>query len=103
MLATDHAALDQKVLHVASDLGVDLPATERSGQLARAQRLEKESGSRFDRDFVTAMVQEHEKAIGATEGEVRGGSSPEVTALARTALPGLREHLAILRKASPVG
>jgi putative membrane protein len=103
MLTTDHAALDQKVLRVAGDLGVALPATERSGQLALAQRLEKESGSAFDRAFVSALVTEHEKAVAATEDEVRHGSSPEVTALARSALPGLREHLSMLRRADPVG
>lgn len=103
MLAAGHAALDQKVTNVADTVGVDLPRTERAGQLVLAQRLQKESGSRFDRAFVTTMVQEHEQAIATTEDEVRGGSSPEVTALARTALPDLREHLSMLRRASPVG
>jgi putative membrane protein len=103
MLATGHAALDEKVTHVADTLGVDLPAAESTGQLALAQRLQKESGSRFDRAFVAAMVREHEKAIAATEHEIGSGSSPEVTALARAALPDLREHLSMLRRANPVG
>lgn len=103
MLVAGHTALDEKVTNVADTVGVALPATERAGQLALAQRLQKESGSRFDRAWVTAMVQEHEKAIATTEDEVRGGSSPEVTALARMALPDLREHLTMLRRANPVG
>jgi putative membrane protein len=103
MLATGHAALDEKVTHVADTLGVDLPATESTGQLTLAQRLQKESGSRFDRAFVAAMVREHEKAIAATEHEIGSGSSPEVIALARAALPDLRQHLAMLRRANPVG
>jgi putative membrane protein len=103
MLATGHAALDAKVTHVAGILGIDLPATERADQLALAQRLQKESGSRFDRAFVTAMVQEHDKAVAATEREIGSGSSPEVTALAHSALPDLREHLAMLHRANPIG
>ena len=103
MLATGHAALDKKVIHVAGTVGVALPATERADQLALAQRLQKEPGSGFDRAFVTAMAADHEKAIAATESETKNGSSPEVTALARAALPDLREHLAMLRRANPVG
>jgi putative membrane protein len=103
MLAADHRALDQKVIRVAGDVDVELPKTERAEQVTLVQRLNKEAGSRFDRDFVAAMVEDHEKAIDRTEEQVRSGSSPEVTALARTALPGLRKHLGMLRRASPVG
>ncbi|WP_141955006.1 DUF4142 domain-containing protein [Actinoallomurus bryophytorum] len=103
MLAADHTAFDQKVTAVAGGLGIELPRSERPAQLALAQRLQKESGSRFDRDFVAAMVEEHKKAITAAGEEIRSGSSPEVTALAHAALPALREHLSMLRKASPVG
>jgi hypothetical protein len=49
------------------------------------------------------MVEEHKKAIAAAGEEIRSGSSPDVTALAHAALPALREHLSMLRKASPVG
>jgi putative membrane protein len=103
MLAADHGAFDQKVTRVAEDLNVDLPENKRPEQAALTQRLNKETGTRFDRDFVAAMVEDHEKAIARTEEQVRGGSSPQVTALARTALQALRKHLDMLRKASPVG
>jgi putative membrane protein len=103
MLATDHAAFDKMVMRVADGLGVELPTTERTDRLAEAQQLEKESGSRFDRDFVVTMTDEHRTSVAATEREVREGESPEVTALARTALPALKGHLEMLRRASPVG
>jgi putative membrane protein len=103
VLAAEHAALDAKLLHVANALGAGLPRSQRAGQLAVAQRLEKEAGSRFDRDFVNVVIDAHEKALARTEEEVRGGSSPAVIALARTALPALREHLTMLRGANPVG
>lgn len=103
VLAADHAAFDAKLIHVANELGVDLPRSEGAEQLAVALRLEKETGSRFDRDFVTVMIDAHERAVARTEEEVRGGSSPAAIALARTVRPELREHLAMLRGASPVG
>ncbi len=103
MLAADHGALDRKVTRVAEDLGVDLPETERQDQFTLAQRLAREPGGRFDRDFVAAEVAQHEKAVADAEEEARTGSAPEVTALAREALAMLRGHLGVLRRASPVG
>lgn len=102
-LAADHGAFDKMVVRVADGLGVELPVSERAGRLDEARRLERESGSRFDRDFVATMADEHRKSIAGAEAEVRDGTSPEVIALARAALPALRGHLDMLRKASPVG
>lgn len=103
MLATDHDAFDKKVVRVAERLHVELPGSPGAGRLAVAQRLDKESGSRFDRDFTTTMAEEHRKAIARAQEEVRDGSFPEVIGLARAALPDLRRHLDMLRRASPVG
>lgn len=103
VLETEHDAFDAKVLHVAGGLGIELPAAERSAQIAVGRRLENESGSRFDRDFTETMADEHRRAITAAEEETREGGSPDVVALARTALPLLRGHLEMLRRANPVG
>ena len=102
-LAAEHAAFDTMVVRVADHLSIELPVSERAVRFTGALRLEKESGSRFDRDFVAAMTDEHRRAIDGAERQVRHGTSPEVMALARTALPVLRGHLDMLRKASPVG
>jgi putative membrane protein len=103
MLVADHRALDKKVIAVAHGVGVDLPTSQTPEQVALGRRLAIESGSRFDHDFVASLTEEHQKAIDDTASEVRRGSAPAVVALARTALPGLREHLSMLRQASPVG
>lgn len=101
-LAADHAAFDKMVVRVARGLKIDLPATERTDR-DRARRLEMEPGVRFDRAFVAMMTDDHRKAIAGAEKEVREGSSPQVVALARAALPALRGHLEMLRRANPVG
>jgi putative membrane protein len=102
-LVADHLAFGPKVISTANALGIALPRAERAAQLALGRRLADETGSRFDRDFVAGMAEVHEKAIARAEEQVRGGSSPEVTELARTALPALRAHLDMLRRANPVG
>jgi putative membrane protein len=102
-LVADHVAFEPRVTRTAHALGIDLPRAERAGQLALVRRLADETGSRFDRDFVAAMAEQHENAIARTQHQVRDGSSPELTDLARTALPALREHLDMLRRANPIG
>jgi putative membrane protein len=102
-LAADHDRLDRKVASLAGRLHVGLPESAGTVRLAAARRLDGESGSRFDRDFTTTLAGEHREAIAHAEQEVRRGSSPEVIALARAALPELRRHLAMLRRADPVG
>jgi putative membrane protein len=102
-LVADQVASGPKVIRTANALGVELPRVERTAQLALGRRLADETGSRFDRAFVAAMAEEHEKAIARTEDQVRDGSSPELTELARTALPRLRAHLDMLRRANPIG
>jgi putative membrane protein len=101
MLVADHSRFDADVTRVAKRLDVELPRTAGADHIAVIQRLDKESGSRFDRDFVTTMIAGHKKVIAATETEVRGGSAPAVKDLARAALPTLHKHLSTLEKASP--
>jgi putative membrane protein len=100
-LVVDHGALDADVTQVAGVLGVELPRTAGSEHIADAKRLEKESGGRFDHDFVSTMIAGHKKVIADTEAEVREGSSPKVTGLARAALPTLHKHLNMLQTAAP--
>lgn len=102
-LVADEEAFGARAARVADGLGIELPVTARSVQLSAARRLEQEAGSRFDSDFVALMTQERLNAITGAEHEIRDGTSPQVTALARTALPDLREHLDLLRKANPIG
>lgn len=103
MLAADHGRLDDEVTRVAGDMDVTLPKTAAPADKAAASRLENESGRKFDQDFLATMITGHEKAIRKTEQEISQGSSPQVVALARKAMPDLKKHLSTLRKAETSG
>ncbi|MFL6056355.1 MAG: DUF4142 domain-containing protein [Actinoallomurus sp.] len=102
-LAHDHSHLDDKTTSVARQVGVSLPGAVAPADAKVADRLKTESGKTFDQDFLAAMVSGHEKAIADTKTQISQGSSPQVVALAKEALPHLREHLAMLRKAQSSG
>jgi putative membrane protein len=103
MLVTDHTAFDGKVTHLAGRLGVSLPKTPTPADATVATRLRNESGKTFDQDFLSTMVSGHQKVIADTRTQVSQGSSARVIALAKQALPELRKHLAMLKKAQTSG
>jgi putative membrane protein len=103
MLSTEHTQFDDKVRRTARRLGVSLPAAVAPTDAAAAQRLRGRTGREFDQDFLSTMISGHEQAIAQTQAQISQGSSPQVVALAKEALPHLRHHLAALRKAQSSG
>ncbi|MCO6011232.1 DUF4142 domain-containing protein [Actinoallomurus purpureus] len=103
MLVSDHTAFDGKVTRLAERLGVSLPKTPTPADATVASRLRNESGKTFDQNFLSTMVGGHQKVIADTRTQVSQGSSPQVIALAKHALPELRTHLAMLRKTQTSG
>jgi putative membrane protein len=103
MLVADHNRLDGKVVAVARALGVSLPEAVAPDDAAAASRFADESGSVFDHDFTATLATGHQKVIAATQAEIREGSAPQVTRLARQSVPTLRKHLTTLQKASAAG
>lgn len=97
MLASDHTAFDEKIIATASALHIPLPDYLSLDDAEASDRLSTETGSVYDHDFTSSMITSHQKMIRDTQFEISHGSSPEVTGLARQALPVLRKHLAALQ------
>jgi predicted outer membrane protein len=74
-----------------------------TAQALVGDRLSKETGAAFDHDFTASMMTAHQQMIGATEKEIRDGSSPQVELLAQQALPMLEMHLKMLRAVANSG
>jgi putative membrane protein len=103
VLVGDHTKFDIEVTRAAHDLGVRLPKTAMPDDITAAGRLSNESGSLFDRDFLSTMITGHEQVIVDTKAEIRKGSSSQVISLAQAALPVLYKHLNLLEKARSTG
>ncbi len=99
MLIKDHTALDTKVTQAATRLGVELPTSPSAEQQKARKTLEDSSREDFDQAFLSAMRKEHRTAIAETQTEIKRGRSPEVKALAESALPALQRHLDEIKKA----
>jgi putative membrane protein len=66
-------------------------------QKAIFDKLSGLSGAEFDREYISLMVKDHEKAVSLFEQVSTTSSDPEIKAWAAGTLPTLQEHLKIAR------
>ena len=92
MLATDHGAHKQVVAALAQKANV--PVTDDLKEEAKAEeaKLQGLSGAAFDKEFVRATVEAHQKDIAKYEQEAKSGDA-QSAAMAKQTLPTLRKHL----------
>jgi putative membrane protein len=63
MLATDHAAANQKAMDAAKGMGMNTPSEQNAKQKADYDKMSKMSGADFDKMFAKHMVADHQKDI----------------------------------------
>jgi putative membrane protein len=56
-------------------------------------KLAKESGADFDKDYMNAMVNDHQDDVNAFNDEVKNGKNEKLRAYAQNTLPTLQQHL----------
>jgi putative membrane protein len=96
-METDHNSMQREWASVSAQSGARVTATspQMQGQVSRLERL---SGSDFDRAYMTAMVQNHQQAVNTFDTRGRMAQSLEVRQLVARTLPLLQEHLTLARQ-----
>jgi putative membrane protein len=92
MLATDHAAHKQQVAALAQQNGVAVTDDLKDEAKTEQTKLQGLSGAAFDKEFVRATVEDHQKDIAKYEQQAKSGDA-QTAALATATLPTLRKHL----------
>ncbi|MEH2151065.1 DUF4142 domain-containing protein [Nostoc sp.] len=96
-MVTDHTQVNNQLKQLATQKGVTLPTSLDSKNKQVLQSLSKLSGTKFDRQYLNQMLQDHEKDVSAFETEAQQGQDPDVKAFAAQTLPTLQEHLQEVR------
>ncbi len=96
LMIFDHTELGADMAGLAEKVGVTPP--NGPGQQGKQQmdQLEKQQGASFDRTYMHAQVEDHEKAVALFQKEAKS-SNNEVGNLAKMALPILEQHLDLAR------
>lgn len=91
MLSDDHSAANEKALDAAKSMNVAAPDGPNAKQKAMYDRVSKLNGARFDRQFATYMVADHEKDIAEYKKEAKQRDA--AGEYAKGEIPVLQKHL----------
>ena len=91
-MVDDHSKAGDELKSLAATKNVVLPAALSAKEQATIDRFSKLSGADFDREYMKAMVKDHDKDVGEFEKEARSAKDPDVKAWAEKTLPTLKEH-----------
>lgn len=99
MLVEHHTAVNNELKQLAAAKGVELPAEPPGDKRRLLDKLGKQSGAEFDREYVREVgLKDHEKDIKAFEKASKDARDPQLKAFVDKTLPVLREHLAQAQK-----
>jgi putative membrane protein len=96
-LQKEHEALNSELSRIGSRYGVALPKEPSPERQALYQKLQKLSGDDFDKQFLKAGAEAHQKTIALFERTESASPNPEIKTLAGDTLPTLKKHLSMLK------
>lgn len=97
----DHSKAEDQLKQVASQDNVTLPDSPNAQQKATKDRLEKLSGSQFDRAYMRDMVTDHTKDVSEFKMEAKNAKDPAVKNFASQTAPILESHLKEAKSIAP--
>lgn len=97
-MVADHSKANDELKGIASSKNVSLPDSLSTKDQTLYDRLSKLSGPQFDREYIHAMVRDHEQDVAEFRRESQSASDPAIKDFASKTLPTLEEHLKLARE-----
>ncbi len=97
MMVDDHSKANEELKPLAAKKGVKIPVAMNDAHRATMEDLRGKVGADFDRAYVEAMVDDHEKDVSMFEDMSNDAADPDVKAFAAKTLPVLRKHLEAIK------
>jgi len=99
-MVDDHGKANAELKQVAAQKSVVLPATMNDEHREMVSHLMRLQGPEFDRAYMSAMVEDHEKDVATFREKARSTQDPALKAFAAKTLPTLEEHLQMAKDIS---
>jgi putative membrane protein len=99
-MVDDHGKANGELKSLAQSKNITLPSDLSVKEKALRDRLSKLSGDAFDRAYMRAMVQDHQKDVNEFKRESQSGKDADVKSWAAKTLPTLEEHLKLAEDAN---
>lgn len=92
-MVADHTKANTELKALAAKMNVTLPTDVDSAHKSMMADMSKLSGAGFDKEYVSMMVEDHEKDVAKFQKAADGNPNAEVKAFAAKTLPTLKSHL----------
>jgi putative membrane protein len=96
-MITDHTKANEKMMALAKQKNITLPAAINNEEQKLMADLSKKTGADFDKAYVKAMVDDHDKDVKMFEKEATDGKDADVKSFASTTLPVLKMHQSMIK------
>lgn len=100
MMVMDHGKANAELMSIAKSKNLMLPATLDAEHQAKSDSLSKLSGKDFDKAYVKAMVEGHQKTLALMQSEAGNGKDAELKGFAAKTAPVVQSHLTEIQKIS---
>lgn len=97
-LMQDHTAMGQQLQSLAANTDVKLKTPKASEHDHMYNKLNKQSGTDFDQQFVKEMVSDHKKDIKDFQDRADDSKDPAVKSFVQQQIPKLQHHLQIAQQ-----
>lgn len=92
-MVDDHTKANDQLKQVASQENMTLPTTLNQKDLTLKNKLQNLSGDKFDKEYMKAMVKDHQEDVKEFQKESTNGQDPAIKGFASQTLPILQSHL----------
>lgn len=93
MMVQDHTNANTELKSLASKKNITLPTALDAEHKAVMDKLQGLSGAEFDKAYMDAMVEDHEKTVDLFQAQADDGADADLKAFAAKTLPKLKQHL----------
>jgi putative membrane protein len=97
-MVQDHGKMLEEKKQMAQAKGVKLPDGPGKKHEAEMKKLQGLSGAAFDREYMSAMVKDHEEDLKLVQKTAQDAKDPELKAAAQKAEPIIKDHLEMAKQ-----
>lgn len=98
MMVTDHGKANSELMAIAASKNMTLPASLDDEHMKKQQELQSKSGMAFDKAYVAAMVEGHNKTLTLMQDAAQNCKDSELKAFAAKTAPVVKAHLDMITK-----
>jgi len=96
-MIADHTRASNELKTLAGKKTVTLPTEMDAMHKDMADKMSKMAGADFDKEYVNAMVADHEKTVNLFKTQSESGTDADAKAFAAKTLPTLQSHLTMIK------